>query len=62
MTGLSVEAAAALFVLAVVVLIIGAATKSALVWVGLVGTVVTGGLLLFAFLRLVSTTAAAVIL
>lgn len=52
-TGLSVEAAAALFVIGVLIMVLGAATKSALLWVGLVATVLFGGLLLFAFLRLV---------
>lgn len=52
-TSMSVEAAAALFVIGVLVLVLGAATRSALIWVGLVATVLFGGMLLFAFLRVV---------
>ncbi len=52
-TSMSVEAAAALFVIGVLILVVGAATRSALVWVGLVATVLFGGMLLFAFLRVV---------
>ncbi len=51
-TSMSIEASAALFVIGVLILLIGAATRSALVWVGLVATVLFGGMLLFAFLRL----------
>lgn len=50
-TGLDLNASAALFVLGVIVLVLGAATRSALVWVGLVAVVFFGGMLLFAFLR-----------
>ena len=49
-TGLSIEAAAALFVIGVLIMVLGAATRSALLWVGLIATVLFGGLLLFAFL------------
>lgn len=49
-TGIGPTAAAALFVISLAIAVIGAATRSAVVWLGLVAASVFGGMLLFAFL------------